>query len=76
MSRPLQSGGGGRETEAFFGLWSVKGNGPPGAPAAKYIKVGLIKAITQSTCLIASIRVQIKKLPNMLLIAILIRMLG
>ena len=45
----------------FFKSWSVKENGPPGAPTAKYIEVGLIKAITQSTCPIASIRVQMKK---------------
>lgn len=44
--------------------------------AAECIEVRLIKAITQSTCLISSIRRQMKKLPNMLLFAVLIRMLG
>lgn len=64
MSRPLQSGGGGQGTEAsFFFCYSglVKANETASAPAAKYIEIRLIKAITQSTCLIASIRLQLKK---------------
>lgn len=80
MSRPLQYGGGGggvrKQKLFFFHLGSVKGNGPPGAPAGKYITVSLIKAISRSTCPIASIRQQIKKLSNVLLTVILIRTPG
>lgn len=34
------------------------------APAAEYTEVSLIKAVTQNTCLISSIGLQMKKLPN------------
>lgn len=51
-----------RELKLFFspglGFW-----------AAKYIEIRLIKAITQSTCLLASIKVQMKKWPSVLLTA-------
>lgn len=60
-----------RELKHFFFSWSglLKWNETPSAPAAKYIEIRLIKAITQSTCLLASIKVQMKKWPSVLLTA-------
>lgn len=51
-----------RELKRFFFSWS-------GLLSMKYIEIRLIKAITQSTCLLASIKAQMKKWPSVLLTA-------